>query len=123
MFPSWSRDIRLLAESSNVVVKLGGLGSFINGFASYGAQPPVASSVLAEEWRPYIETCIDAFGVARCMFESNYPVDVGAGAYGTIWNAFKIVTAAYSIDERMALFSGTAGDVYRVNVSTPVVAA
>src|SRR5262245_25663277 len=49
MFPGWSSDIRELATASNVVVKLGGLGSFVNGFASYGAQPPVSSSVLAEE--------------------------------------------------------------------------
>ena len=33
---------------------------------------------LAAAWRPYVETCIEAFGAARCMFESNFPVDKGS---------------------------------------------
>jgi L-fuconolactonase len=97
-------------------VKLGGLGSFLGGFASFGAQPPVSSEVLAGEWRPYIETCIAAFGVERCMFESNYPLDFGAGPYGTIWNAFKQITAGYTVGERAAMFSGTAAETYRLDI-------
>jgi len=71
---------------------------------------------LAREWRPYIETCIEAFGVARCMFESNYPADRGAGSYRTLWNAFKRLTAGASRDEKAALFSGTAARVYRIEL-------
>jgi len=120
MFPAWKRSIQLLARCSNVVVKLGGLGSFVNGFPSYGAQPPVSSSVLAAEWGPYVETCVTAFGASRCMFESNYPVDAGAGSYGTIVNAFKRITAGCSADERLAIFSQTAIDVYRLTIPVPV---
>jgi L-fuconolactonase len=122
MFPEWKRDIEEIARRPNVVVKLGGLGSFINGFPSYGAQPPASSEELAADWRPYVETCITAFGADRCMFESNYPVDFGAGSYGTIVNAYKRLTAGCSDDERAAIFHETAIDIYRLTIATPVVA-
>jgi L-fuconolactonase len=117
MFPQWKRDLEAIARRGNVVVKLGGLGSFINGFPSYGAQPPASSEALASDWRPYVETCIEAFGADRCMFESNYPVDAGAGSFGTIVNAYKRLTAACSMDERRAIFSETAIHVYRLAIA------
>src|SRR5262245_20050733 len=114
MFPAWKRAVTEIARRPNVAMKLGGLGSFINGFPSYLAQPPASSEMLAAEWRPYVETCIEAFGAPRCMFESNYPVDSGAGSYGTIVNAFKRLTAGCSAGERTAIFSGTAIEIYRL---------
>jgi L-fuconolactonase len=122
MFSDWKRDVEEIARHPNVAVKLGGLGSFINGFPSYGAQPPASSEALASDWRPYVETCIVAFGADRCMFESNYPVDFGAGSYGTIVNAFKRLTAGCSAAERAAIFSGTAIDVYRLTIANAVAA-
>ena len=122
LFPAWKRDIEDIARRPNVVVKLGGLGSFINGFPSYRAQPPASSEALAADWRPYVETCIEAFGAERCMFESNYPVDSGAGAYGTIINAYKRITASCSASERASIFSGTAIDVYRLPIGAAVAA-
>jgi predicted TIM-barrel fold metal-dependent hydrolase len=122
MFPAWKQDIEDIARRPNVVVKLGGLGSFVNGFPSYRAEPPVSSEVLAAEWRPYVETCIEAFGAGRCMFESNYPVDSGAGAYGTIINAYKRITAGCSASERASIFSETATNVYRLPIGAAIAA-
>jgi L-fuconolactonase len=80
-------------------------------------QSPAASSTqLAAEWRPYIETCIESFGVNRCMFESNFPVDMGSCSYPVLWNAFKVLASHYSADEKTALFSGTAQRVYRLKI-------
>ena len=76
--------------------------------------PRAPSEQLAEEWRPYIETCIEAFGPQRCMFESNFPVDMGGCSYATLWNAFKRIVAGSSAAEKTALFSGTATKVYRL---------
>ena len=109
---AWSREIRKLAECPNVAVKIGGLGMRINGFGFESGATPPSSSQLAETWRPYVETAIEAFGVARCMFESNFPVDKGSYGYGTVWNAFKRLTRAASASERYALFSGTAERIY-----------
>jgi L-fuconolactonase len=113
-FPAWKRAIADIARRPNVTVKLGGLGSYMNGFPSFGAQPPASSAQLAAEWRPYVETCIEAFGAARCMWESNFPVDAGSGSYGTVLNAYKRITAACSPLERADIFSGTALRTYRI---------
>ena len=117
VFDGWSRAIRDLARCGNVNVKLGGLGMRINGFGFEDAEAPPASEQLARAWQPYIETCIDAFGSRRCMFESNFPVDKGSYGYGLAWNAFKRLTRHASKDERGALFSETAERVYGLSRS------
>ena len=77
--------------------------------------PDDNSETLASWWKPYIETCIEAFGVTRCMFESNFPVDRFGATYPALWNAFKRIASGSSADEKAALFSGTATRVYRLS--------
>jgi predicted TIM-barrel fold metal-dependent hydrolase len=113
-FPTWKANILELARSPNVAVKLGGLAMAFCNFPSFLAEPRAPSQQLADEWRPYVETCIEAFGAERCMFESNFPVDMGGCDYATLWNAFKRLAAGASADEKAALFSGTARRVYRL---------
>jgi predicted TIM-barrel fold metal-dependent hydrolase len=113
-FPVWRDNIRELAKSPNVVVKLGGLAMAFCNFPSFLAEPRAPSTQLAAEWGPYIETCIEAFGAERCMFESNFPVDMGSCSYATLWNAFKVTAKGASAAEKTALFSGTATKTYRL---------
>lgn len=114
-FPIWRGNIRELAKSPNVVVKLGGLAMPFVGLPSFMSEPPASSEQLAAEWRPYIETCIEAFGVERCMFESNFPMDRGACSYATLWNAMKRLASGCSAEEKTALFQGTASRFYRLD--------
>ncbi len=114
LFETWSRAMRELARLPNVQVKLGGLGMRINGFDFEKGETPPTSLQLAATWKPWIETCIEAFGAGRCMFESNFPVDKGSYSFGTCWNAFKRLTAGASAAERQSLFEGTARRVYRL---------
>ncbi|WCM95321.1 amidohydrolase family protein [Acidovorax sp. NCPPB 2350] len=111
-FAAWKRSMQELAALPNVFVKLGGLGMRINGFGFEDGERPPSSRHLADTWRPWMETCIEAFGAHRCMFESNFPVDKGSYSYRTLWNAFKAMTSAASPGERQALFAGTATRVY-----------
>jgi L-fuconolactonase len=113
-YAEWAANIRALAACPNVVMKLGGLAMPFGGFDSFMAEPMATAQTLSEEWRPWIETCIAAFGADRCMFESNFPVDRGTCDYATLWNAFKLISAGASEDEKTALFSGTAARVYRI---------
>jgi predicted TIM-barrel fold metal-dependent hydrolase len=114
VFERWSQSMRELARLPNVHVKLGGLGMRINGFDFHQGELPPSSEQLAAAWKPWIETCIEAFGAKRCMFESNFPVDKGSYSYPTGWNAFKRLTAGCSASERQQLFEGTARRVYRL---------
>ncbi|CAN5124048.1 amidohydrolase family protein [soil metagenome] len=115
-FPIWLANIQELAKSPKVFVKLGGLAMSNCNFPSFLSDPPAPSTQLADEWRPYIEACIEAFGAERCMFESNFPVDSGACTYDRLWNAFKIIAAGCSADEKAALFKDTAASFYRLEV-------
>ncbi len=114
VFAEWSRRIRELATCPNVHVKLGGLGMRMFGFAFHFGGLPPSSKELAAAWRPYIETCIAAFGPERAMFESNFPVDKGSCSYAVLWNAFKHISAGCFAAEKQALFAGTAAKFYRL---------
>ena len=96
VFVTWSRQIHELATCPNVHIKLGGLGMRMFGFIHHLGELPPSSEELAAAWRPYIETCIAAFGPERAMFESNFPVDKGSCSYRVLWNAFKRIAASCS---------------------------
>jgi L-fuconolactonase len=120
VFGQWRRDIAELARCPNASVKLGGLAMRTLGFGFDARAMPPSSEELADAWRPYIETCITAFGAERCMFESNFPVDKGSCSYPILWNAFKRLAGSASATEKTALFSGTARRIYRLaDVATP----
>jgi predicted TIM-barrel fold metal-dependent hydrolase len=113
---TWRAAMARLARFPNVHVKLGGLGMRLAGLALDKLPAPAGSEELAAAWKPYIGYCIETFGAARCMFESNYPVDKVAGNYAVLWNAFKRLASAASAGERQALFAGTACKVYGIEV-------
>jgi len=115
-FALWKAAIQDIARCPNVVVKLGGLAMRLLGYDFHERPRPPSSEELATAWRPYIETCIEAFGARRAMFESNFPPDKGQCSYQVIFNAFKRIAASCSEDEKTALFSKTAADVYRLRL-------
>jgi L-fuconolactonase len=110
----WRKDIAELAKCPNVNMKLGGIGMVSFGFDFHERDIPPSSEELAAAWRQYVEPCIEAFGVNRCMFESNFPPDKQSCGYTELWNAFKRITANASASEKTALYSGTAARVYRM---------
>lgn len=110
----WMAQVTELARRPNVVMKLGGLSGKRSGFG-YDTRPTRATAEeLAADWRPWIEPLIELFGADRCLFESNFPVDIASADYRTLWNAFKLLAAGASEAEKLALFSGTAARVYRL---------
>lgn len=115
VFPHWAASIKELATCPNVHVKLGGLGMRINGFGHENAKKPPSSMELAKTWKPYFDTCIEAFTPARCMFESNFPVDKGSYSYQVYWNACKRYASALSEPEKHNLFCGTASRFYALS--------
>ena len=115
VFAAWRRSILELALYPNVWVKLGGLGMAICGFDFHKRETPPDSAELAAAWRPWIETCIEAFGPQRAMFESNFPVDRVSCTYTVLWNALKRIAAGASAEEKALLFTGSARKFYRMD--------
>lgn len=110
----WEQRIRALARRPNIRVKIGGMGMPMFGFGFERAERPPASTELSQAWKPFIDTCIDAFGTTRCLFESNFPVDKQSCSYTELWNAFKLATTSLSQDERGDLFYRSACRTYRL---------
>lgn len=119
-FDRWQRDIRELATLENVSLKLSGFGLPFADLA-YAATPP-SSTDIARAWRPYFETCLDAFGPARCMFGSNFPVDDQLCPFPVLWNAFKRLAGDLAENERDALFCETARRIYGIEIADGAIA-
>jgi predicted TIM-barrel fold metal-dependent hydrolase len=117
VFNAWRTDVTALSHFHNVRMKLGGFGMPLFGFDFQELPLPPDSRTIASAIRPYVETCINAFGPARCMFESNFPVDKGCFSYGILWNAYKRVTTGMADAERAALFHDTAAGFYRIGTA------
>src|SRR3954467_3715978 len=117
IFSGWKASIQEIAKCQNVGVKLGGLAMRLLGYDFHERPLPPSSEEAAAAWRPYIETCIEAFGPERSMFESNFPPDKGQCSYHVIFNAFKRIAAPYSEAEKTALFSKTAAQVYKLQLA------
>lgn len=115
-FDLWRDDMKELATCANVRVKVGGFGMVVCGPRWNLQLAPPSSTELAAAWRPYVETCIELFGVDRCMFESNFPVDKAMYSYRTVWNAFKLLCQAASPGEQSALLAETAIRTYRLHL-------
>ena len=114
VFAIWRGNIRELAQFPNLSVKIGGLGMPYAGWDFHLRDVPPSSEELATAWRPYVEACIETFGVSRCMMESNFPADKKSCGYGVLWNAMKRITHGCTAAEKAALYRDTAAAVYRL---------
>jgi predicted TIM-barrel fold metal-dependent hydrolase len=97
----WREGLRRIADRGNTAVKISGLAMFDHDWT-------------VESLRPYVLETIDAFGVDRCMFASNFPIDGLHARYGQLWMAYAAIVADASQADRDALFSGNAIRHYRL---------
>ena len=98
----WKAGIDALAGlGENVVCKLSGL-----------AMP--LGSMTAAAYAPWLEPAIEAFGVDRCMFASNFPVDGMHGTFDELYSVFAAVTAGLDDESRDKLFAANAERIYRI---------
>lgn len=115
MLELWRSGLTAVAACPNVVLKVGGLGmEHYFGTSWADRDRPPSSQEVADHWRDIVHFAIDAFGPARCMFESNFPVDRQTLPYTVLWNAFQILGAPYAPSEQDDLFADTARRTYRI---------
>ena len=97
----WRAAMRRLATAPQVSVKISGLG--------LAGRPWAIGDNIG-----IIRETIGIFGVGRCMFASNFPVDGLCGSFRTIVEGFATAVAERPRAERAALFAGNAARVYRI---------
>jgi len=110
----WRTGMAEVAARPNVLLKLGGLNMHFNGFDWHARPKPPTSDDLVLANGPYYARAIDLFGPARCMFESNFPMDKRACSYGVLWNAHKKIAAGFSAHEKRLMFHDVAARAYRI---------
>ena len=98
---SWEENMKKLAKCENVVAKISGLGMFDPKWT-------------IESTRIFVEKTIQIFGIERCMFASNFPVDKIFNTFDNYWNSFKEITKNYSDNDKKLLFSSNAEKYYRI---------
>lgn len=113
VFEDWKQKITNVATRQNVVFKLGALP-----IRRESREKPPTSDEIVASWKTWIDHAIASFSPARCMFESNFPVDKRHCSYPVLVNAFKKLSAGYSASEKEDLFSRTATRAYRMNLNT-----
>lgn len=115
-FQRWSVQLKELAKRPNVMCKVGGLGMPICGFGFEDRVDELGYVELAQAWQPLVETAVEAFGTARCIFGSNFPPDGRSAGYIPTLNAYKHLLRDFSESERRAIFAENAARVYRLDV-------
>ena len=117
---TWRSAMAEVASCPNVDLKLGGIGMPIFGLSWHKDERRPTSEDVAREWGGPIRWCIETFGIERCMFESNFPVDKASIDYVTLWNAFVRMAEGCSDAERAALFRDNARRIYALGkMSSP----
>ena len=66
-----------------------------------------------DAFAPWLEHAIEAFGVDRCMFASNFPVDSMYGTFDDLYEVFSAATAGLGDAARAKLFATNAERIYR----------
>jgi predicted TIM-barrel fold metal-dependent hydrolase len=100
-FAFWRTELVNLAGAPNVIIKVSGLGM---------CDPRWTVDSL----RPWVSACIEAFGVERTVFGTNWPVDRLYSSYPDVVNAYAELIKGYSRDEQVAMFSGNAERIFRI---------
>ncbi|HLH29035.1 MAG TPA: amidohydrolase family protein, partial [Acidimicrobiales bacterium] len=104
-----SSEERRLWQSG--MVALAELGERVHCKLSGLAMP--FGSMAATALAPWIEPALEAFGVERCMFASNFPVDAAYGTFDELYSIFAEVTDGLDPRAREQLFAANAERVYR----------
>jgi predicted TIM-barrel fold metal-dependent hydrolase len=98
---AWRSALKRAAECPNIAIKISGLG-----------QKDLPWTVEANG--PVVRDTIEIFGVARCMFASNFPVDSLVADFGTIFNGFMACVSDLPEPDQQALFHDNAARIYRI---------
>ena len=100
---AWRTAMEELAAEPNTAVKISGLGV-------------AGRSWSAELNRAVVLDTIEIFGIERCMFASNFPVDGLVADFATIFDGFAEIVSGFPHGARKRLFHDNAVRFYRLTL-------
>ncbi len=95
----WKRAMKTLAARPNAAVKISGLGQ-------------AGQRWTVEANRPVVLEAIEIFGIERCMFASNFPVDGLCASFETMFRGFRSIVSSFRETEQRSLFRDNAVRLY-----------
>jgi predicted TIM-barrel fold metal-dependent hydrolase len=98
---AWRKAMAQVAECPNVAVKISGIGL-------------AGKRWSAQENRDVVLDTVSIFGIDRCMFASNFPVDGMCASFETIYKGFASIVSGFSAPQQEALFHDNARRIYRI---------
>lgn len=121
-FQIWAAGIAILAKFPGTYIKLSGLMSEMPDGSVYDISPVD----LAEQIQPWSNVIRHHFGPQRIMFGSDWPVCTVAGPNSGSWRLWRDIIAStldlWGCDEneKLAVWSGTARNAYKLDERFPV---
>jgi len=104
----WKAQITELAKRENVFCKISGL-----------VTEAIWTSWTLEDLRPYLDVCVEAFGVERMMAGSDWPVCLVASGYAQWWRELEVYFGNFSKDEQARVFGLNAMKFYQLQQVEP----
>ncbi len=101
---SWKKDIKAIAQFENVYCKISGMVTEANWH-----------NWSRDNFNPYIDVVVNAFGVKRILYGSDWPVCLVAGEYGEIIDIVKQYFSSYSTSEQDLFFGENAIQFYNLS--------
>lgn len=99
----WAADIKALAQHPNVCCKVSGMVTEANWKAWH-----------KEDFTPYLDVVVSAFGTDRLLFGSDWPVCNVAGGYDEVVSIVQDYFASFTASEQAAIWGENAARFYRL---------
>ena len=106
----WQRNLRAFGRRDNVRCKWSGVCTEILRGDDWSKERWSVDII-----RPYFDVVVDAFGIDRLMFGSDWPVCLLATEYRTFLEATKELVAGFSATDQEKFWGGNANDFYGLN--------
>ncbi len=90
----WDRDIKSLVKYPNLYCKISGMATEADW-----------TTWKSEDLKPYLDIVVEAFGVDRLLFGSDWPVCLVASSYERWLNTIKDYFKKFSISEQEKIFA------------------
>ena len=99
-FENWKKAVKDLAKADNVTMKISGVAM---------TDPQFSKKSL----KPWVDTCVNAFGPERCVIGSNWPVDRLFSSFDVIMNFYREYIDKLSTSEQKKILNKNASKLYK----------
>jgi len=110
----WQESMAKVAECPNVLVKLSGFFMPVVGWGYHLRDQSPSLTEIVDDLRPMLAFVVKQFGVDRCMFASNFPMDKVSMSMEMLYDVYWSLCEGFSDEDRVKLFRDNARGCYKI---------